>query len=126
VSIAAEVSVGSDPLWLAKAKLLSELVSDAGKTLLPLGLAAFFLSVPAFPVNSVIDFPELRFFIKMIRTITIIITGTPTPTPIPTPSASAFEDLTFEGARHDSSTVTAPMLVKLEPLVPVPQKASSC
>jgi len=53
--------------------------------------------------------------------------GTPTPTPIPTPSARALLDVLFisGGALHYSATVTGPILVKLEPLVPVPQNASN-
>lgn len=64
----------------------------------------------------------------MTRTAIIIIIGTPTPSPIPNPIASALLSRVSPYvyvALHYSNTMTGPMLVKFEPLVPVPQSASS-
>jgi hypothetical protein len=82
-------------------------------------------------VNSVTELALLdeRFRTNKTTTIIMIITGNPTPKPIPSPIANPL--FLFEvGAvgdcdRHDSYTVTGPMLVKFEPRVPVPQKASN-
>jgi hypothetical protein len=83
------------------------------------------------PVNSVTELALLdeRFRTNKTTTIIMIITGNPTPRPIPSPIANPLFLFLLEvdavGGRHDSYTVTGPMLVKFEPLVPVPQKASN-
>ena len=81
------------------------------------------------PVNSVTELALLdeRFRTNKTTTIIMIITGNPTPRPIPSPIANPLFLLEVDavGGRHDSYTVTGPMLVKFEPLVPVPQKASN-
>jgi hypothetical protein len=81
------------------------------------------------PVNSVTELALLdeRFRTNKTTTIIMIITGNPTPKPIPSPIANPLFLLEDDavGGRHDSYTVTGPMLVKFEPLVPVPQKASN-
>jgi len=64
----------------------------------------------------------------MTTTAMMNIIGTPTPIPIPNPIASALllrlSPYDYD-ALHYSNTMTGPMLVKFEPLVPVPQSASS-
>jgi hypothetical protein len=71
---------------------------------------------------------DYRFKAQTATTAMMTMRGTPTPMPIPNPIANVlflFLGTSLDGALHDSYTVTEPMLVKFEPLVPDPQSASS-